>query len=110
MIECQDCEHFHRGENGEISFTCDPFSNIKEPECLAKWQLIKINQMVASYQATLEYYRKLAPMQEKMFKVMERELDDMNESEKWKTPEEEEDEPESDFGDAADRDASPGGA
>jgi hypothetical protein len=62
-----------------------------EPECILKWQLVKINQMVSSYQATLNYYRKLAPMQEKMFKVMERELDDMNEGEKWKVDEEDED-------------------
>jgi hypothetical protein len=88
MIQCKDCELFSRGEGGEIAFACDPFLNVKEPECLLKWQLIKINQMVAGYQATLNYYRKLAPMQEKMFKVMERELDDMNEGEKWKTEDE----------------------
>lgn len=85
MIQCKDCELFQRAENGEISFRCDPFSNIKEPECLIKWQLIKTNQMVASYQATLDFYRKLAPLQEKMFKVVEREIEDMDESEKWKT-------------------------
>jgi hypothetical protein len=90
MLQCSDCEYFHRDPSGEISFRCDPFSTIKEPECLLKWQLIKINQMTASYQATLEYYRKLAPMQEKMFKVVERELDDMNESEKWKVDDEDE--------------------
>ena len=90
MIQCKDCEFFRRSPKGEITFACDPFTNIKEPDCLAKWQLIKINQMVASYQATLAYYRKLAPMQEKMFKVMERELDDMDEAEKWKTSEDEE--------------------
>jgi len=84
MIQCQDCPHFHRTARGEVRFDCDPFTNIVEPECLAKWQLIKINQMVASYQATLDYYRKLGPLQEKMFKVMERELDDMSESERWK--------------------------
>jgi hypothetical protein len=84
MIQCQDCQYFHRGAGGEISFSCDPFSNIVEPDCLMKWQLIKINQMVAGYQATLNYYRKLAPMQEKMFKVMERELDDISEADKWK--------------------------
>ena len=88
MIQCEECEFFHRGEGGEISFSCDPFRNIREPECIAKWQLIKTNQMVASYQATLEYYRKLAPIQEKMFKMMEHEIDDMNESEKWKVEEE----------------------
>lgn len=92
MIQCKDCEFFKRSEDGQIAFACDPFSNIKEPECLVKWHLIKTNQMVAAYQATLEYYHKLAPMQEKMFKVMERELDDMNEAEKWKVDEDEEEE------------------
>lgn len=88
MIQCKDCELFHRQPSGEISFACDPFTNIKEPECLAKWQLIKMNQMVAGYQATLDYYRKLAPLQEKMFKVVEREIDEMSEGEKWKIAEE----------------------
>ena len=94
MIQCDQCEFCRRNDSGEVSFSCDPFRNIKEPECLAKWQLIKINQMVSAYQATLEYYRKLAPMQEKMFKVMEREIDDMNEAEKWRIAEEDEDESE----------------
>ena len=103
MIQCQDCQYFHRNNRGDIRLECDPFSTIVEPECLTKWQLVKINQMtasvnqmVASYQATLDYYRKLAPMQEKMFKVMERELDDMSESENWKTSEDGDDEPEDD--------------
>lgn len=91
MIQCEGCEHFHRGENGEVAFGCDPFSTVKEPECLAKWQLIKINQMVASYQSTLRYYERFAPMQEKMFNMMEREMDQMDESEKWKVDGEEED-------------------
>jgi hypothetical protein len=96
MIQCKDCQYYRKGPSGEISFACDPFSNIVESECLAKWQLIKINQMVASYQSTLDYYRKLAPMQEKMFKAMERELDDLNESDKWKSPDDEPEFPESD--------------
>jgi hypothetical protein len=91
MIQCKDCEFFHRGEDGEISFSCDPFSTVKEPECLAKWQLVKINQVVASYQATLRYYEKFAPMQEKMFKMMEREIDEVEEAEKWKYFEDEHD-------------------
>jgi hypothetical protein len=90
MIQCENCEFFHRGPGGEVSFSCDPFRNVKEPECLAKWQLIKTNQMVSAYQATLDYYRKLAPLQEKMFKAMERELDDISEADKWKIDEEEE--------------------
>jgi len=91
-MQCKDCEFYHKSPDGEISFACDPFTNVKEPECLAKWHLIKINQMVISYQATLDYYRKLAPMQEKMFKVMERELDDMDEGEKWKIADEDNEE------------------
>ena len=89
MIQCEQCEFFIRRPGGEVSFSCDPFRNVKEPECLAKWQLIKTNQLVAAYQATLDYYRKLAPMQEKMFQVMEREIDGMNESEKWKIADDE---------------------
>jgi hypothetical protein len=46
---------------------------------------------VAAYQATLEYYRRLAPMQEMMFKVMQRELNDMDESDRWKIQEDDED-------------------
>ena len=99
MIQCEDCELSRRRPDGEVSFACDPFGNIKEPACLAKWQMIKINQMVASYQATLDYYRRLAPMQEKMFKVMDRELDDMNEAEKWRTDDEEEDDENPEEGD-----------
>ncbi len=96
MIQCKDCEFFRKSPAGEISFACDPFTSVKEVECLAKWQLIKINQMVAGYHATLDYYRKLAPMQEKMFKVVERELDDMSEGEKWKTDDDEDEPPKED--------------
>jgi hypothetical protein len=99
MIQCETCEYFKRGASGEVSFSCDPFSNVKEPECLQKWQLIKINQMVAGYQATLNYYHKLAPMQEKMFKAMEREIDEMNEADKWKVPDEGDFEPPEDIDD-----------
>lgn len=99
MIKCEDCEFFRRDADGQVHFACDPFATVREPECLGKWQLIKINQLVAGYQAMLNYYRKLAPMQEKMFKVMERELDDMDEAEKWKVDEDldEEDELDSDL-------------
>jgi len=88
MIQCKDCEFFSKAASGELGFSCDPFNNVKEPECLVKWQLLKLNQMVANYQAMLDYYRKLSPLQEKMFKVMERELDDIDESDRWKVDEE----------------------
>ena len=100
MRQCSDCEFFLRSESGEISFSCDPFSTVKEPECLAKWQIIKINQMVAGYQQTLNFYQQMAPMQEKVFKLMQRELNDLDESDKWKVedgePEEDDDEGEGD--------------
>jgi hypothetical protein len=96
MIQCKDCEFYSRGPDGEVGFRCDPFSTIKEPECLAKWQLLKINQMVAAYHATLEYYHKLAPMQEKMMKVVQNELDEMNEGEKWKVEDDDERPPDDD--------------
>ncbi len=84
MINCKDCEFCKVGADGQLSFSCDPFANVKEPECINKWLLLKIDSMVRAYQATLEYYRRLAPLQERMFKHVERELDDMDESEKWK--------------------------
>jgi hypothetical protein len=71
---------------------CDPFSTIKEPECLTKWQLIKLETMVRAYQATLQVYERLAPLQEKMFRHMEREIDEVDEADAWKQGYEDEDE------------------
>ena len=88
MINCRDCEFCKVSTDGHLAFACDPFSNVKEPECISKWLLLKMNMMVEAYQATLEYYRRLAPLQERMFKHVERELDDMDESEKWKLQDE----------------------
>ena len=96
MIQCSECEHFVRGPGSQIGFKCDPFKNIKEPQCLLKWQLIKIDTMVRSYQATLEMYKRLAPLQEKMFRQMERDIDDIDDADRWKyggdEPEDDEDE------------------
>ena len=95
MIHCTDCEHFHRGPGGQVGFSCDPFSTIKEPECLVKWQLLKLDVLARSHQATLDMYRRLAPLQEKMFRQMERELDEQDDAESWKYgPRDEDDEDE----------------
>ncbi len=91
MIQCSECEFFRRSPGGQAIFACDPFTNIKEPECLAKWQLIKIDIMVRSYQATVEMYKRLAPLQEKMFRQMERELDEQDEADNWKYADDEDD-------------------
>lgn len=84
MIQCKDCEFCNMGPDGSVEFKCHPFQNIKEPECLTKWQLLKLDTMVRAYMSTVAHYQKLAPMQEKMMKAMERELDEMDEGEKWK--------------------------
>lgn len=92
MLRCDQCEFFSRGADGSPFLGCDPFSTIKEPECLAKWQLVKLNIVAQSHQATLDMYRRLAPLQEKMFRHMEREIDDVDEADRWKSDAEDNDE------------------
>lgn len=101
MLQCSECEYFSRGPGGQMSFRCDPFSNIKEPECLMKWQLLrsselaqKIDRMVAAYEATLAMYKRVQPLQEKMFRHMEREIDDAEEADSWKFTDDDEDDEE----------------
>jgi len=97
MLQCSDCELGETGPQGEVRLRCNPFSNIKEPECLQKWQLMKLEAMVQAYGATLMQYQRMAPLQEKMMKFMEKEIDDIDESDKWKADwddEDNEDDPE----------------
>ena len=89
MIQCSECEFFRKGPNGEVALACDPFSTIKESDCLMKWQLASANQLLALYRATLSANSQAAPMIQKMFKFMEREIDDVNEADKWKADEDE---------------------
>ena len=96
MIQCKDCELCETKANGQRIFKCDPFSNIKEPECVAKWQLIRLDMLVASYQETLKWYSKLAPLQDKLLKYMRREIEDLEESDHWKLEGEEGEEDEED--------------
>jgi hypothetical protein len=76
--------------------TCDPFATIKEPECIAKWLLIQLNVVAKSHQATLDLYTRLAPLQEKMFQHMEREIDETEEADRWKYGDDEQDDDEED--------------
>ena len=96
MIQCKDCEFYESGSNGQRAFKCDPFSTIKETECLAKWQLIRLDMLVASYQSMSKLQSKMAPLQDKMFKYMNRELDDMDETDKWKIDDENQNEDDQD--------------
>ncbi len=91
MLQCKDCEFFRQGPDGSPELSCNPFTNIKEPECLAKWQLLQLTVLAKSHQATLDMYQRLAPLQEKMFKHMEREIDDVEEGDSWKLTGEDDD-------------------
>ena len=92
MLQCHDCEFFSRNPDGSPHLSCDPFSTIKEPDCLIKWQLVQLNVIASSHQATLEMYRRFAPLQEKLFKHMEREIDDVDEADRWKHDDEDDEE------------------
>jgi len=91
MIQCKDCELYETGPDGKRIFKCDPFSNIKEPECLAKWQLLRLDMLVSSYQSMLQWYSKMAPLQDKIMRYMKREIDEMDETERWRLEEEKDD-------------------
>ncbi len=91
MIECKDCEFCEIGSDGRRTFKCDPFVNIKEPECIAKWQLIRLDMLAATYQAMLKFQEKMAPLQDKVLKYMQREIEGLDESDRWKLEDEDQD-------------------
>ncbi|RME41789.1 MAG: hypothetical protein D6788_00485 [Planctomycetota bacterium] len=91
MLQCEDCELFRRRPDGSPELTCDPFRNIKEPYCLWKWSVLQLGVIARSHEATLEFYRRVAPLQEKMFRYMEREIDEAEEADRWKTGPDDED-------------------
>jgi len=93
MIQCEQCELCEKGPDGRKMFKCDPFASVKEAECVAKWQLIRLDMLLGSYQNMLQWYSKLGPLQDKIFKYVQREINDMEETEGWKLePETEEEE------------------
>jgi hypothetical protein len=90
MIQCDQCDLCEKGPDGRKVFRCDPFSNVKEPECLAKWQLIRLDMLLGSYQNMIRWQSKLGPLQDKIFKYVQREISEMEESDGWKVDDEEE--------------------
>jgi hypothetical protein len=92
MIQCKDCEFCEMAAGGQVRLKCNPFTNIKEPECLVKWQLLRLDLMIGAYMATIKEYKRIAPLQEKLYRRMSREMEDMDEADKWKSGEEDEDE------------------
>ena len=91
MIQCCDCEYYQQDEHGRRTFKCDPFVNIKEPDCLQKWQILRLDFLVSQYQHMLSAQQKMAPIQDKIFKYVKRELDDIDEADRWKTEDDESD-------------------
>ena len=96
MIQCAQCELCETGPDGRKVFKCDPFSNVKEPECIAKWQLLRLDMLLASYRDMLKCYGRLAPPQDKIFKYVQREISEMEESDQWKLDTDETHDPDSD--------------
>lgn len=84
MLRCEDCEFFRRTPDGMPSLSCDPFSTIKEPECLGKWQVAQLMSIARSHEATVEMHRRLAPLQEKMIRHVEREIGETDDADRWK--------------------------
>lgn len=95
MLRCEDCEFFSRASDGSPILACDPFSTIKEPECLAKWQVAQLMSISQSHQATAELHRRLAPFQEKIIKHMEREMGEADDSDRWKRSDEDDEDDDS---------------
>lgn len=93
MIQCKDCELFEIDSEGRRIFKCDPFVNIKEPECLTKWQILRLDMLVASYRNMSAWQSRMAPIQDKIFKYIKRELDDIDEADRWKLDSEDPEDP-----------------
>jgi len=88
MIQCKDCEFYEEDPQGRRTLKCDPFKTIKEPECLTKWQLLRLDMLIAAYRGMVGFQEKLAPMQDKILRYVKRELEDLDESESWKLDDE----------------------
>jgi len=92
MLQCKDCEFCELGPQGQVQLKCNPFTNVKEPECLLKWQLLRLDLMTRAYMATIAEYKKIAPLQKELYRRMRREFEEMDEADKWKF--DQDDEPE----------------
>ena len=87
MIQCKDCEFYRQEADGRRVFMCDPFTSIKEPECLAKWQLLRLDVIASAQNNMAAAQAQMAPLQNKIHKYIRRESEDIDESEKWKIDE-----------------------
>jgi hypothetical protein len=97
MLQCEQCEFAEQLQPGKIVLRCNPFTNVKDQACLLKWQLLKIDTMVQAYQATIQMYKRLAPLQEKMLRQIEKEVDDIDEADFWKRADDDEEQDDPDI-------------
>lgn len=84
MIQCKDCELFEIDPSGRRIFRCDPFQNIKEPECLQKWQILRLDALISMYRGMAAWQEKMGPLQDKLIRYFKREIEELDESENWK--------------------------
>ena len=99
MLQCKECEFCEVGPDGEVKLNCNPFTNVKESECLLKWQLLRLDLMTRAYMATIAEYRKIAPLQKELYRRMKQEFKEMDDADSWKQSDEEtDDEDEPDLG------------
>lgn len=91
MIQCKDCELFEMDPSGRRIFRCDPFINIKEPECLQKWQILRLDVLISMYRGMAAWQEKMGPLQDKLIRYFKREIEELDESENWKIDLDEED-------------------
>ena len=75
---------FSRDDKEWVKLSCDPFGTIKETECLQKCQLLRLDALLQSYQMTLQWQQRLAPMQKKILDFMKREMDGIDDADQWK--------------------------
>jgi len=60
---------------------------------MQKWQILRLDYLVSQYQRMISSQQKMAPIQDKIFKYVKRELEDIDEADRWKTTEEDDESP-----------------
>ncbi len=59
---------------------------------MQKWQLLRLDMMVSGFQSMRMFQQKMEPMQDKLYKYVQRELDDIEDADSWKFMDDLEDE------------------
>ena len=84
MIQCSDCEHGRVQKDGLVTMTCHPGKNIKEPECLSKWMLLKLTNIERMWAHSIGATNDLIPLQVKLLQHNCAQIDDLEKGESWK--------------------------